>query len=93
MNWFRLKSCIKCQGDLAADNGDWLCLQCGTYYYTGLYQLHPHFDEGPQVSTPSVSEQPQKKVLGVVTAPLFPTRQAPDPHSIVAAAMAEPAAR
>ena len=20
------------------DEGDWLCLQCGTYYYTGLYR-------------------------------------------------------
>jgi hypothetical protein len=21
------------------DDGDWICLQCGTYYYVGLYQL------------------------------------------------------
>ncbi len=21
------------------EEGDWLCLQCGTYYYTGLYHL------------------------------------------------------
>ena len=20
------------------DDGDWICLQCGTYYYVGLYQ-------------------------------------------------------
>ncbi len=38
MNWFCLKACTKCGGDLAVDDGDWLCLQCGTYYYTGLYQ-------------------------------------------------------
>ena len=38
MSWFRLKACPKCQGDLASDDGDWLCLQCGTYYYTGLYR-------------------------------------------------------
>lgn len=37
MSWFRLKACPKCHGDLASDDGDWLCLQCGTYYYTGLY--------------------------------------------------------
>ena len=38
MNWFRLKACVKCQGDLVWDDGDWLCLQCGRYYYTRLYQ-------------------------------------------------------
>ena len=38
MNWFRLKACLKCHGDLALDEGDWLCLQCGTYYYAGLYR-------------------------------------------------------
>ena len=37
MDWFRLKACLKCRGDLVLDAGDWLCLQCGTYYYTGLY--------------------------------------------------------
>lgn len=97
MNWFRLKSCIKCHGDLAADNGDWLCLQCGTYYYTGLYQLHPHLDDGPRVSDPSVSEQPQKKLFGIMTAPLFLAPQtsgpiSPSPVSIIAAAMFKAAA-
>ena len=38
LNWFRLKGCVKCQGDLVWDDGDWLCLQCGRYYYTRLYQ-------------------------------------------------------
>lgn len=41
MIWFRLEACLKCEGDLALDNGDWICLQCGTYYYTGLYQSPP----------------------------------------------------
>ena len=41
MNWFRLKACAKCKGDLVLDDGDWLCLQCGTYYYTGLYRNQP----------------------------------------------------
>ena len=35
---FRLKACAKCGGDLALDEGDWICLQCGTYYYVGLYR-------------------------------------------------------
>ena len=35
------------------DEGDWLCLQCGTYYYTGLY-LRSHNDRPPeQGTTPS----------------------------------------
>lgn len=34
---FRLKACAKCGGDLALDEGDWICLQCGTYYYVRLY--------------------------------------------------------
>ncbi len=94
MNWFRLKACIKCQGDLAADNGDWLCLQCGTYYYTGLYQPHPHLDEGPRVSNPDVSQQPPKKVLDGVTGPVIPAPQtpgpiSPDPNSIFVAEMIE----
>ena len=38
MNRFHLKACAKCQGDLVLDEGDWLCLQCGTYYYIGLYR-------------------------------------------------------
>ena len=37
MNLYRLGGCLKCRGDLAYDDGDWICLQCGTYYYTGLY--------------------------------------------------------
>ena len=84
MNWFRLKTCIKCQGDLAADHGDWLCLQCGTYYYTGLYQLKSHIDDAPQVSNPSVSEQPEQKFLGAVAAPLSPAPQTPATQTKVA---------
>jgi len=33
---FRLGACLKCRGDLFYDDGDWLCLQCGLYYYNGL---------------------------------------------------------
>lgn len=38
MNWFKLKACVKCRGDLVWDDGDWLCMQCGRYYYTRLYE-------------------------------------------------------
>ena len=30
---FLLKGCVSCGGDLILDDGDWLCLQCGRYYY------------------------------------------------------------
>ncbi|MDA0733084.1 MAG: hypothetical protein O2909_01450 [Chloroflexi bacterium] len=49
MPQFRFKACVKCGGDLAMDDGDWICLQCGTYYYVGLYQWpevqHPGEDQ------------------------------------------------
>ncbi len=38
MGPFHLKVCLKCRGDLVLDEGDWLCLQCGKYYYTSLYR-------------------------------------------------------
>ena len=41
MELYRLKACTKCGGDLAYDEGDWICLQCGTYYYVGLYRRRP----------------------------------------------------
>lgn len=44
MTLFRFKACTKCGGDLALDEGDWLCLQCGKYYYVGLY---PYRDREP----------------------------------------------
>lgn len=37
MELYRLKACAKCGGDLAYDEGDWICLQCGTYYYVDHY--------------------------------------------------------
>ena len=40
---FRFKACTKCGGDLALDDGDWLCLQCGKYYYVGLYQRRDRY--------------------------------------------------
>jgi len=83
VNWFRLKTCIKCQGDLASDNNDWICLQCGTYYYTGLYQLDPHIedgpDDGPQITNLCVSgqppERPKQKLLGSLATPRFAATQ------------------
>ena len=34
---YRLKACRRCSGDLARDESDWICLQCGSYSYAGLY--------------------------------------------------------
>ena len=56
MNWFRLKGCAKCGGDLVLDEGDWLCLQCGTYYYTGLY-LRTDLTQQPKESSPLPPEE------------------------------------
>ena len=56
MNWFRLKACAKCKGDLVLDDGDWLCLQCGTYLYTGLYRNQP---QAPH-SSEEISRWPQE---------------------------------
>ena len=56
VNWFRLKACVKCGGDLVLDEGDWLCLQCATYYYTGLYPGQ-HLLEWPPLR-PSASDGP-----------------------------------
>lgn len=80
VNWFRLKDCIKCQGDLAADNGDWICLQCGTYYYTGLYRPHRQADDKPPISDTDVPFQPGKKLFGAATTPLSPAFQSPASH-------------
>ena len=66
LNWFRLKACVKCRGDLVWDDGDWLCLQCGRYYYTRLYQPEaipdwqwrqgsgPRQDSGPRMEKATV---------------------------------------
>ena len=62
MNWFRFKGCVKCGGDLALDQGDWLCLQCGTYYYVGLYQRPKHAEK----PNPQPPELPAQKALGAV---------------------------
>ena len=57
-----MKTCTKCGGDLALDQGDWLCLHCGTYYYTGLYRLvrpgkpQPHGENFPGSPTPGSPE-------------------------------------
>ena len=83
MNWFRLKNCIKCQGDLASDEGDWICLQCGTYYYTGLYQVHSPIDDSqrtPASMAPNGSfDQPTQKTADVVRAPLLQCFTKPNP--------------
>ena len=57
MTWFRFKKCLKCRGDLVLDDGDWLCLQCGTYYYTGLYQVDPPADQITRETLDTVEEK------------------------------------
>ncbi|MDP6496547.1 MAG: hypothetical protein FI710_02335 [SAR202 cluster bacterium] len=73
MNWCRLKTCIKCRGGLSAVEGDWICLQCGTYYYTGLYQQPPCMNYRPPAPRTGTSGQPggsAQKMAGVETAQL-----------------------
>ena len=53
MQLFRLKACPKCRGDLAFDQGDWICLQCGTYYYTGLYGENHRSETGCISNSPA----------------------------------------
>ncbi len=54
VNWFCLKACTKCGGDLAVDDGDWICMQCGTYYYTGLYRDLYRGNWAPSPSQPTL---------------------------------------
>ncbi len=54
MNYYRLKACGKCGGDLVRDEGDWICLQCGVYYYTGLYRPADWPADLPDLSNLSV---------------------------------------
>lgn len=82
MNWFRLKACAKCKGDLVLDDGDWLCLQCGTYCYTGLYRNQPqtsHSSEEisrwPRESRP----EPRKEKTQVPKAPYLSGLAQPTP--------------
>ena len=58
MNQYRLKACGKCSGDLALDDGDWICLQCGTYYYIGLYRGLYRRAGGPHNSGPGFTPLP-----------------------------------
>jgi hypothetical protein len=93
VNWFRLKTCIKCQGDLAADNGDWICLQCGAYYYTGLYQLHQKIEDNPPVADPAMPAHPKNKnVQAAATGPLILAAQSPASIPVNNAAMTAAAA-
>ena len=79
MSWFRLKACPKCRGDLASDDGDWICLQCGTYYYTGLYSIKrpgygPEAESRPNGQLNS-QEQRGQTDQGCRNAPDYPPRR------------------
>ena len=60
--WYRLKACLKCHGDLALDQGDWICLQCGTYYYVNLYRRPLILALAP----PAELRRPEQKEVEVV---------------------------
>ena len=73
---FWLKACTKCGGDLALDEGDWICLQCGTYYYVRLY---PGLDQRHRPEAPRRSGKgPQGLPLGKA----IPTPAAFDPRGL-----------
>ena len=58
---FLFKTCKKCRGDLALDDGDWICLQCGSYYYVGLYRVPdapPRRDLLPRDDAPQTKGSP-----------------------------------
>ena len=80
VNWFRLKACAKCQDDLVFDDGDWLCLQCGTYWYTGLYRNQeirrwPQEDRpAPRIEKTQVLAQSTPDASTVGRAPMLPLR-------------------
>ena len=87
MKIYRLKACGKCGGDLARDSDDWICLQCGSYFYIGLYSgAEPRMDPLSELvlewdhleSNPKPHHQgegSEKSVGGPVTVPVT----VPDP--------------
>ena len=79
MTWFRLKGCPKCHGDLASDEGDWLCLQCGTYYYTGLYVSGPSGanrpTSGPEAGSESNGRLTHSTDQGSTKGPDYPSQR------------------
>ena len=81
MNRFHLKACAKCQGDLVLDEGDWLCLQCGTYYYIGLYRKQGLFRQPQQPAEPPrqdkgliLDQLTAGPLLGQASPPTLPQR-------------------
>jgi hypothetical protein len=89
VNWFRLKACAKCEGDLVLDDGDWLCLQCGRYYYTGLYRNQaqaPHSSEEigrwPPENRPAPQTEKTRALAQSTSGPLKFGRAPTAPRSI-----------
>ena len=70
MSWFRFKACVKCGGDLVLDQPDWLCLQCGTYYYTGLYQkTSSTVEQPPEIRLPPLEKAGGDRLASVPVTP------------------------
>ena len=83
MNLYRLGVCLKCRGDLAYDDGDWICLQCGTYYYTGLYS---QIQSGtPQGNGLLLLQPAQDELRPALNETVSPDYQATDEHLAPAA--------
>ncbi len=81
MGRFRLKGCAKCGGDLVVDELDWLCLQCGTYYYTNLYQRRTQA-EGEEANGPLFAKEKSAKSRETATGiglALLPSHLGVDP--------------
>ena len=83
MNLYRLGVCLKCRGDLAYDDGDWICLQCGTYYYTGLYTENQ--SGAPGGNGLLLLRQAQDELRPAPEGVGFPDYQAADEHLAPAA--------
>ena len=67
MHNYRLKACRRCGGDLARDEGDWICLQCGSYCYVDLYRdsempLSTFVDWSPDSRQPERLTQPGQNI-------------------------------
>ena len=78
---FHLKACSKCHGDLALDEGDWLCLQCGTYYYTRLYRTpvpSPVLLPGTETRIGDRSGDRREKAVSLLTSAAHELSQLPD---------------
>jgi len=69
LTMYRFKACPKCEGDLMLDGAEWLCCQCGRYYYPK--PLPPEMEGRPLSLGRQYGEMPSPVGAGraAVTAP------------------------